>query len=71
MKNLILLTAETTTLVDILAWVMCAVVLVLMFLYVRKERMEKGNKEALDKYLKDISDIVRKRIIEFINNSFS
>ena len=68
MKNLILLTAETSTLVDILAWVMCAVVLVLMFLYVRKERMEKGNKEALDKYLKDISDIVRKRIIEFIND---
>lgn len=67
MKNLILLTAETT-LVDILAWIICAIVLVLMFLYVRKERMEKGNKEALDKYLKDISDIIRKRIIEFIND---
>lgn len=68
MKNLILLTAESITLVDIFVWVICIIVLVLMFLYVRKERMEKGNKEALDKFLKDISDVVRKRIIEFINN---
>ena len=68
MKNLILLTAESITLVDIFVWVICFIVLVLMFLYVRKERMEKGNKEALDKFLKDISDVVRKRIIEFINN---
>lgn len=68
MKNLILLTAESTTLVDIFAWIICIIVLVLMVLYIRKERTEKGNKEALDKFLKDISDIVRKRIIEFIND---
>ena len=69
MKNLILLTANNTVgLVDVLSWVMCVVVLVLMFLYIRKERTEKGNKEALDKFLKDISDVVRKRIIEFITN---
>lgn len=69
MKNLILLTANNTVgLVDVLSWVMCAVVLVLMFLYIRKERTEKGNKEALDKFLKDISDVVRKRIVEFITN---
>lgn len=68
MKNLILLTAESITLVDIFVWIICAIVLALMVLYVRKERMEKGNKEALDKFLKDISDVVRKRIIEFIND---
>ena len=69
MKNLILLTVENSTNIgDIITWVFGAVVLVCMFLYVRKERMEKGNTEALEKYLKDISDIVRKRIIEFITN---
>ena len=68
MKNLILLTAESTGIVDVFAWIMCIVVLTLMILYVRKERIEKGNKEALDKFLKDISDVVRKRIIEFIGN---
>lgn len=69
MINAILLTSETSvSLENILTPVFGAVIITLIVLFIRKERLEKGNEDALNDYLQKITDIVKKRIIEFINN---
>lgn len=69
MINTILLTSNGgVTLENIITPVFGAVIIALIVLFIRKERLEKGNEDALNDYLKKITDIVKKRIIEFINN---
>lgn len=69
MINTILLTSNGgVTLENILTPIFGVVIIALIVVFIRKERLEKGNEDALNDYLKKITDIVKKRIIEFINN---
>ena len=69
MINTILLTSNGgVTLENILTPIFGTVIIALIILFIRKERLEKGNEDALNDYLQKITDIVKKRIIEFINN---
>lgn len=69
MINSILLTSDTSvSLENILTPIFGVIIIALIIVFIRKERLEKGNESALNDYLHKITDIVKKRIIEFINN---